>query len=289
MKHSKPQRSICNQPNNLNLINPITVMHKISLLFFSLFILLFSSCTVNNAKINNDLKKYFDSAHVDGSFSFLNNQVGDITVYNMDLDTQRLSPGTSFKILNTLIGVQTGKITNENSIIHTDSSVDKNTTLKQAFNHSDGAFFQSLARKIGADTMKSWLNTISYGNKNISGAVDSFWLNNELKISPDEQLGLLSKIYFEQLPFQKYAQQMVESVMLQEDNTLYKLSYAAGAGVDEKNNAFGWSLGWIEENRHVYFFVTYIKSPDKNLDLKSIGVHITKSILKNMGFFKGEK
>ena len=264
-------------------------MHKISLLFLSLFILVFSSCTVNNAKVNNDLKKYFDSAHVDGSFSFLNNQVGDITVYNMKLDTQRLSPGTSFKILNTLIGVQTGKITNENTVINTDSSVDKNITLKQAFNHSDVTYFQSLARKIGADTMKSWLKTISYGNKNISGPVDSFWLNNELKISPDEQLGLLSKIYFEQLPFQKYAQQMVESVMLQEDNTLYKLSYATGTGIDENNNAFGWTLGWIEENRHVYFFVTYIKSPDKNIDLKSIGIHITKSILKNMGFFKGEK
>jgi beta-lactamase class D len=264
-------------------------MNKISPLFFSLFILFFSSCTVNNAKVNNDLKKYFDSAYVDGSFSFLNNQVGDITVYNMKLDTQRLSPGTSFKILNTLIGVQTGKITNENTVINTDSGADKNITLKQAFNHSDVAYFQSLARKIGADTMKSWLKTISYGNKNITGAVDSFWLNNELKISPDEQLGLLSKIYFEQLPFQKYAQQMVESVMLQQDNTLYKLSYATGNGIDEKNNAFGWTLGWIEENRHVYFFVTYVKSPDKNLDLKSTGIHISKSILKNMGFFKGEK
>jgi len=102
-------------------------------------------------------------------------------------------------------------------------------------------------------------------------------------------LGLLSKIYFEQLPFQKYAQQMVESVMLQQDNTLYKLSYATGNGIDEKNNAFGWTLGWIEENRHVYFFVTYVNSPDKNLDLKSTGIHISKSILKNMGFFKGEK
>jgi beta-lactamase class D len=82
---------------------------------------------------------------------------------------------------------------------------------------------------------------------------------------------------------------MVESLMLQEDNTLYKLSYTTGAGIDEKNNSFNWTLGWIEENRHVYFFVTFVKSPDKNLDLKSIGVNISKSILKEMGFFKGDK
>jgi beta-lactamase class D len=264
-------------------------MNKFSFLFLALFLLAFGSCTVNRAKINNDLKKYFDSAHVDGSFSFLNNQLGNITVYNMKLDTERLSAGTSFKILNTLIGVQTGKITNENTVMKTDSAANKSMTLKEAFNTSSVPYFQSLARLIGKDTMKFWVDSVSYGNKNISGALDSFWLNNSLKISPDEQLGLMSKIYFEQLPFQKYAQQMVESLMLKEDNTLYKLSYVTGTGIDEKNNSFGWTSGWIEENRHVYFFVTFIKTPDKNLDLKTTGIHISKSILKEMGFFKGEK
>jgi beta-lactamase class D len=207
----------------------------------------------------------------------------------MKLDTERLSAGTSFKILNTLIGVQTGKITNENTVMKTDSAATKSMTLKEAFNTWSVPYFQSLARLIGKDTMKFWVDSVSYGNKNISGALDSFWLNNSLKISPDEQLGLMSKIYFEQLPFQKYAQQMVESLMLKEDNTLYKLSYVTGTGIDEKNNSFGWTSGWIEENRHVYFFVTFIKTPDKNLDLKTTGIHISKSILKEMGFFKGEK
>jgi beta-lactamase class D len=264
-------------------------MNKFSFLFLTFFLFAFSSCTVNRAKVNNDLKKYFDSAYVDGSFSFLNNQLGDITVYNMKLDTQRLSAGTSFKILNTLIGVQTGKINNENTLIKTDSGSGKSMTLKEAFNTSSFPYFQSLARQIGKDTMQFWIDSISYGNKNVSGSLDSFWLNNSLKISPDEQLGLMSKIYFDQLPFQKYAQQMVENLMLQEDNTLYKLSYTTGTGIDQNNNSFSWTLGWVEENRHVYFFVTFIKTPDKNLDLKATGIHISKSILKEMGFFKGEK
>ena len=264
-------------------------MNKVSFLFLSLVLMAFGSCTVNKAKINNDLKKYFDSSHVEGSFSFLNNQLGDITVYNMKLDTERLSPGTSFKIMNTLIGVQSGKITDENMVIKTESNGNKNFALKEAFDVSFTPYFQSLARQIGQDTMRFWIDSISYGNKNISGPVDSIWLNNTLKISPDEQLGLMSKIYFGQLKFQKYAQQMVESLMLKEDNTLYKLSYATGTGIDEQDNFFGWTLGWVEENRHVYFFVTYVKSPDKNLDLKTIGVHISKSIMAEFGFFKGNK
>src|SRR6185312_3929113 len=130
----------------------LQLMNKFSLSLFSLFLLLISSCTMNRAKINNDLKKYFDSSNVGGSFSFLNNQIGDVTVYNMKLDTQRVSPGTSFKILNTLIGLQTGKITNENSVMKNDSAGTLNADLKQAFDNSDVDYFQQIARQIGKDT-----------------------------------------------------------------------------------------------------------------------------------------
>lgn len=259
-------------------------MKKSRLLILFFFLFTVSSCTTNHAKVDNGLKKYFDSSNVEGSFSFLDNQLGNITIYNMKLDTERLSTGTSFKIPEALIGMQTGKITNENTQI--DSS---KLTLKEAFAESSVRYFQSLANEIGKDTMQLWLDSIGYGNKNMGSSLDSFWLNNDLKISPDEQLGLMSKIYFEQLSFPKYAQQIVENMMLQEDDTLHKLSYATGNGIDEKNNSFGWVSGWIEENRHVYFFVTYVKTPDKTKDVNAIGIKISKSILKEMGFFKGEK
>ncbi len=264
-------------------------MNKFRFLLLSFFLFAFSSCSLNHAKIDNDLKKYFDSSNVEGTFALLNNQMGTITVYNMKLDTQRLSSGTSFKIPETLIGIQIGKITNENTTLLNDSTATGNPTLKEAFGNSSIPYFQSLAREIGKDTLKFWLDSIGYGNKKITSPVDSFWLNNEIKISPDEQLGLLSKLYFDQLPFQKYAQEMVGSMMLQEDDSLYKYSYTTGTGIDEKNNQIAWNLGWIEENRHVYFFVTFIKTPDKSMDVKTTAIKISKSVLRSMGFFKGEK
>ena len=262
-------------------------MTKIYFLF-SIVLFTLASCTVNNAKINNSYKKYFDSAHVEGSFCFLNNQVGDITVYNMKMDTERVSSGTSFKILNTLIGIQTGNIENENTVINDNADTNK-IPLSKAFKNSFVPYFQALARKIGKDSMKLWVDSISYGDKNINGPIDSFWLNNHLKISPDEQLGFMSKLYFSQLPFQKYAQQTVQDQMLQEDNTLYKYSYATGTFSDEKNKPNAWLVGWIEENRHVYFFVTYLKSENKTGDLVKDAIHINRAILQEMGFFKGEK
>ena len=267
-------------------------MNKFSFLLPPVFVFCIASCTLNKAKINNDLKKYFDSSHVDGSFTLLNNQSGDITVYNMKLDTQRFSPASTFSIVNVLTGVQTGNITDENMVLKPGSgnkatgNGDKGLTLKQAFLASDAAYFQEIARRTGKNDIKLWVDSIRYGNKDISGPIDSFWLNNHLKISPDEQLGLMSKLYFDQLPFQKYGQQMVRHMMLIEDNTLYKLSYkTSGGGKDDK---VGWVVGWIEENKHVYFFVTLVKPIVENSDLKGLGINITKGILKELGFFKGE-
>ena len=257
-------------------------------------IVFFTSCTVNKAKIDNSLKKYFDSSHVDGCFTLLNNASGSVTVYNMTLDTQRFLPASTFKIVNSLIGLETGKITGDQMVIPWDhitrsqEAWNKDLTMEQAFKVSAVPYYQEVARRIGHDTMKHWIDTLFYGNKNISGPIDSFWLNNTLKISPDEQLGLIKKLYFDKLPFQKGVQQTVRDVMLQENNTLYKLSYKTGWGFNEKNESIGWVVGWIEENRHVYFFVTFIKSPDIALDMGKIRIDVTKGILNHLGFMKGE-
>ncbi|MBA2249252.1 MAG: class D beta-lactamase [Chitinophagaceae bacterium] len=267
-------------------------------IFYYLAILFFfltgPGCSINKAKIANDLKKYFDSSHVDGSFSMFNNATGAVTVYNMKLDTQRFLPASTFKIVNSLIGIETGRITNTKMIIKWDGVKRSNNdwnqdlTMEQAFKVSSVPYYQEVARRIGKDTMQRWIDTLHYGNMNISGPIDSFWLNNTLKISPDEQLGLVKKLYFDQLPFQKRTQQFVRDVMLQENNTLYKLSYKTGWGYDELQNAIGWVVGWIEENRHVYFFVTFIRTPDHNIDISAARLKITKGLLAGLGFLKGE-
>ena len=78
-------------------------------------------------------------------------------------------------------------------------------------------------------------------------------------------------------------------MMIKEDNSVYKLSYVTGNGADEKNNIIDWNIGWIEENKHVYFFVCNTKSEKKNNSNNQIANKITKDILTHYGFFKGVK
>lgn len=270
------------------------------LILFASFLFI-SGCISNSAKTDNSLKKYFDAKHVDGCFAFLDNANGKITVYNFALDTARFLPASSFKIVNGLIALETGAATDENMVIKWDGvkrtfpngkeafSWNKDLSFKEAFKVSAVPYFKELARRIGKDTMQLWLDSLGYGSKKITGPIDDFWLDNSLKISPDEQLGLVKKLYFEQLPFRKSVQQIMAGLMLQEDNTAYKLSYKTGWGFDEAGNSIGWLTGWIEENRHIYFFVTLLKSPDKNFDMATARLAITKDILKSYGFFEGKK
>lgn len=264
-----------------------------NLLVVIISVLFFTSCNFNKAKIDNNLQKYFDAYGVEGCFTFLNNNGGKITVYNMELDTQRFLPASTFKIISSLIGLETGKITDENMIINWDGvkrkkEWDKTMKMNEAFRVNNVPYFQEVVRRIGRDTMQTWIDSLSYGNRNLSGPVDSFWLNNQLKISPDEQLGLMKKLYFDQLPFRKGVMENVRNLMVQEDKTAYKISYKTGNATDAANNRIGWVCGWIEENKHVYFFVTLVKTPKADTDAGSVSEKVTRDILKEYGFFEGK-
>lgn len=251
-------------------------------LFISLF---FLSCT-NMAKVDNSLKEYFDAENVEGTFALMNNQRGDVTVFNLEMDTQRVSPGSLFKIAHTLIGIETSRITDEATRMPAEDTALAGITLKNAFENNRNEYFQALAHEIGSDTMRHWLQTMSYGNMQASD-LENFWMNGELKISPDEQLGLMFKIYFDKLPLRKYAQQIIRDLMLKEDNTLYSYSYTTGTATTPENEKLGLLAGWIEENRHVYFFTVAIKMRDDK-DPEETAIKITRNILESKGFFKGE-
>lgn len=265
------------------------------LLFLFISSIFINSCSVNQAKIDNKLKKYFDTRNVDGAFTMLDNAKGGITVYNMELDTMRFSPGATFQILTSLVGLENGAITNDSMVVKWDGvrrsekEWNKNLIFKDAFKVNSEPYFENIAEKISRDTLKMWVDSISYGNKVLSNQLDSLFSNTSIKISADEQLGLVKKLYFDQLPFRKSVQQSLRDAMLMEDNSAYKLSYKTGDAVDTNNLPIGWVVGWIEENRHVYFFCTLVRGKKSDENISEAKMNITRDILKDLGFFEGKK
>jgi len=253
--------------------------------------LLIISCSPNNVKTDDSLKKYFDDQHVTGTFGLYDNGTGQFVMYNLSrFKDSAYLPASTFKIVNSLIGIETGRIVNEKTVIKWDGVTrqvpewNKDLTMEEAFKVSALPYYQEVARRIGRDTMQHWLDSLKYGNHKIGEKVDMFWIDNSLTITPDEEMGLVKRLYFGQLPFQKRSQDIVKKVMLQESNANYKLSYKTGWGFRPNGNALGWIVGWIEENQHPYFFVLNLEGPN-GLDMKTARMNILKAILKKQGFF----
>jgi beta-lactamase class D len=266
--------------------------------FFCLFLLLvfIAGCSPDNVTIDNSLEKYFSENKVQGTFALMNNGTGEFTVYNLDRyrDSSYL-PASTFKIVNSLIGLQTAKFVNDSMIIKWDGKVrerpewNQDLSMYRAFRVSAVPYYQEVARRIGKDTMQFWLDSLKYGSKKIQSAIDTFWMDNTLKITPDEQLGLVTKLYFNQLPFYKLNQEIVKKAMLYEDKPEYKLSYKTGWGFKPDGKSLGWVVGYIEENRHPYFFVLNIETADKSIDFPTVRMKILKDILAHLGFMKGNR
>lgn len=252
-----------------------------------------SACSPNNVEEVKSWEKYFTQHKLEGCFMLFDNGQGTFKVYNIDRAKERFTPASTFKIFNSLVGLQTGVISDTSMVIKWDSvkrrndAWNKDLTMAEAFRVSSVPYYQEVARRIGKDTMQFWLDSVQYGNHRISG-VDSFWLDNSLQISPDEELGFVKQLYFNQLPFQQRVQELVSAVMVQESTPKYKLAYKGGWGIVGAKNII-WLTGWIEENKHPCFFVLNFETEDKNLDIRKIRMEILRNILTEEGFFKGEK
>lgn len=257
--------------------------------------LVWAACSTNNVKKDNWISEQFAANKVEGCFALMDNGTGRFTVHNLARyrDSSYL-PASTFKIVNSLIGLQTGKISNDSMVIAWDGVTrenadwNKDLTMYEAFRVSSVPYYQEVARRIGKDTMQRWLDSLAYGSRKIRTAIDSFWLDNSLKITPDEQLGLIKNLYFNQLPFFKSYQEMVRRAMLRENNANYRMGYKTGWGTTEKGYALLWVVGWIEENNHPYFFVLNFETPDTGRDLAALRLKMLTDILKHLGFFEGK-
>ncbi len=256
-----------------------------------------TACSPNNVTIDNSFKKFFDDNNVEGTFGLYNNGAGQFTIYNLTRfrDSAYL-PASTFKIVNSLIGLESGKIMDQKMVIKWDgvrrtiSEWNQDLTMEQAFKLSAVPFFQEVARRIGKDTMQLWLDSIGYGSRYEKAKIheiDSFWLDNSVEITADEQLGLVKKLYFDQLPFQKRSMRIVKEIMEMEKNSNYTLAYKTGWGFRENGKALGWLIGWVVENQHPYFFALNVEgAPDT--DMAAVRINILKGILKQMGFLQGK-
>lgn len=262
---------------------------KVYIILFTLIVSI-SACTLNNTEEPQPkFEEYFEAYQVKGSFLLYDFQKHKTHVYNKERCNQSFLPASTFKIVNTLIGLETGNITDENFIIPWDSIPrqvpiwNKDHSLKSAFQYSVVPWYQELARRIGTTNMKHWVTEAKYGHMDITAEnTDLFWLTGNSRITPYEQLDFQKRLICNELPFQEKNIDLLKKIMILESTPAYIFRGKTGWAVMDKKN-IGWLVGYLEkgDNRYAYVLNVESENEDSSLFQKSrteIVHHILKAL-----------
>ncbi|MDT8903039.1 penicillin-binding transpeptidase domain-containing protein [Anaeroselena agilis] len=219
-------------------------------------------------EVRDDLGKYFRG--YTGTM-VIYDQAGDrYVVYNEPQSRKRLSPCSTFKIYNSLIGLETGVLAaeDEQTLVkwdgtrHSIESWNHDQTLASATRNSVVWYYQKLAARIGEQRMQEHLDAIGYGNRDISGGLTTFWLRSSLRISAMEQVEMLRRLYSGELPFAPRNVAVVrKNITLSADGKTPFMG-KTGSGFENGRWLLGWFVGCVERDGNRYIFAVNIEAPD---------------------------
>jgi len=257
---------------------------KIIILFLSVLLAAVSFAQ----EIDKSLLPGYDAALV-----IYNRQTGETINIDPARSSQRLAPCSTFKIYNTLIGLELGLIKGADEPWYQWDGVkrdidgwNQDLTLREAFRVSAVPAYQILARQIGETRMKEYIEKIGYGSEDISAGTDIFWLPRpetiSIKISADEQVALLNKLLDGKLPFSEKNISMLRDIMLVEKTEKGALYGKTGSGLGPDGKwDLGWFVGFLESKGTTYVFACNITGGD-NPSGKAART-IVENVLKSQG------
>lgn len=188
-------------------------------------------------------------------------------IHNPELCRKRLSPCSTFKIPNALIGLDLGILDGPDhgkewdGTEHSRKVLNQDHDLASAIHHSVLWYFQDVAIEIGPERIQSALDSFNYGNRDISGGQGHFWLSSSLKISALEQIKFMAALDDEKLPAGKDNQAMVKQMMLQDrhlpEGFEGELYGKTGSCVSE-HGEHGWFTGFLHRDGKTYVFAVNV-------------------------------
>ncbi len=233
------------------------------------------------------LKSIFDRYSMDGTIIIFDPSSGKYSGYNSARWYSGYLPASTFKIPNTLIGLElavidTGYIFRWNGEKRRFPQWEKDLNLQEAFQVSCVPCYQELARMIGPERMIAYLKKINYPGMDVHPAnIDLFWLEGKSRITPRQQIDLIKRLYEESLPVKTSVMKTMKAIMVNEKTSGYTLSGKTGWAVRNGNN-YGWFVGWIETKGNVYYLATLVepKNQKKVTDFAMARKTVTLDVLR---------
>lgn len=224
-----------------------------------------------------------------------------ITLYDLESDKWSYTdkkdakvgtlPASTFKIFNSLIALDRGATT-DSEIYKWDGTKrflpqwNKDMNLKTAFEVSAVWVHELLASRMSPNDYNRYLKWANYGNRKIhKNKNGNFWVYGDFKITPIEQIEMLTRLYKDELPFSKNTMQTVKSFMPSKDHP--NIYAKTGLKPNDNGTDIGWWVGWkILEDKSPLFFATRLRKPSKleNKDFADCRISMTLDYLKKRNF-----
>jgi beta-lactamase class D len=218
-----------------------------------------------------DLSHHFRGIDpLDATFVVLDDETGNVTRYNPERARRRFLPASTFKIANALIALETGVASDAEFMLAYDSTAhrgpgfwaeswSRDHTLRSAMRNSVYWYYQEIARGVGAERMQRYLDQFDYGNRDMNGGVDRFWLHGDLRISPDEQVRFLQRMHRRELGASERATRILQDILVLEDSGEYRLSGKTGTADVTPTREMAWLVGYVERGEHVSYFALNVE------------------------------
>lgn len=213
--------------------------------------------------IDDDAGALLAAEGVLGGFLLVKADGARIDVHPDELERGHL-PASTFKIPNTLIGLETGVIPDEHFTLKWDrkkqriKAWERDHDLASAMQNSVVWYYQEVARRIGAERMQAWIDRFDYGNRDLGGGIDKFWLAGSLRISAREQVRFLQRLDAGELGVSPRSREILDKITILEQTPEYTWRGKTGL-TDEDGGVIGWLVGSVERDGQRAYYATILR------------------------------
>ena len=215
----------------------------------------FANVSYQRSEFRDDLAKRFFEAGTVGTF--VGYKVDDYLIIASDKvrSGEARLPASTFKIPNSVIALETGVVADPDKDIFKWDGVtrsieawNKDHTLRSAIAASAVPVYQEIARRIGAERMQKYLDLFEYGNRDIGGGIDQFWLTGNLRIDPVQQIDFVDRLRRGVLPVSKRSQELARDILPVTKVGDATIRFKSGLlGAEQGKPSLGWMVGWAEK------------------------------------------
>ena len=208
--------------------------------------------------------------------------------------SERLPPCSTYLLPHLAIALGTGVLKDSDSLIAFDAekhpeasfwpnSWQRDQTFDTALKNSVQWYAQEVSKRLGSARLSQNLKRLKYGNADISGGLDQFWMSSSLRVNSFEQIDFLKAFRDRKLGFNPRVTEALQEAMVIERTVDYTIYGKFGSCPMDDGIYVGWLVGYVERPGKVWYYALNLDGSSL-ADFARVRLGIVKGSMQELGF-----